>query len=182
MTERKRDKDRKNMRDRDSERQKKIEKKIMNKKKGDDLFPVVRFGDVSELLLDAVAINVLEVEGPRGGSGQTAPFGGVPTGGHRPHRVHAGSLNFFDGFLDGIEAVQQSRVRLAEADVQQLSVVTLVLHQGKVGSFVSEEHHLDWILEGGLSPVKARDFGSDRKALPDETDLTSSSFQFTVKI
>jgi len=154
----------------------------MKKKKRDDLFPVVRFGDVSELLLDAVAINVLEVEGPRGGSGQTAPFGGVPTGGHRPHRVHAGSLNFFDGFLDGIEAVQQSRVRLAEADVQQLSVVTLVLHQGKVGSFVSEEHHLDWILEGGLSPVKARDFGSDRKALPDETDLTSSSFQFTVKI
>jgi len=118
------------------------------------------------------------VEGPRGGSGQTAPLGGVPTGWHRPHRVHAGSLNFFDGFLDGIEAVQQSRVRLAEADVQQLSVVTLVLHQGKVGSFVSEEHHLDWILEGGLRPVKARDFGSDRKALPDETDLTSSSFQF----
>ena len=64
----------------------------MKKKKRDDLFPVVRFGDVSELLLDAVAINVLEGEGPRGGSGQTAPLGGVPTGWHRPHRVHAGSL------------------------------------------------------------------------------------------
>jgi len=106
------------------------------------------------LLLDAVAIDVLEVEGPRGGSGQTAPLGGVPTGGDSPHRVHAGSLNFFDGFLDGIEAVQQSRVRLAEADVQQLPVVTLVLHQGKVGSFVSEEHHLDWLLEGGFETCK----------------------------
>jgi len=154
MTERKkvismeRDKDRNNMRD--SERDRKVEKNNEKEKKENDLFPVVRFGDVSELLLDAVAINVLEVEGPRGGSGQTAPLGGVPTGWHRPHRVHAGSLNFFDGFLDGIEAVQQSRVRLAEADVQQLSVVTLVLHQGKVGSFVSEEHHLDWILEGGF--------------------------------
>jgi len=102
------------------------------------------------LLLDTVAIDVLEVEGPRGGSGKSAPLGRVPTGGHGPHRVHAGSLNFFDGFLDGIEAVQQSRVRLAEADVQQLPVVTLVLHQGKVGSFVSEEHHLDWLLEGGF--------------------------------
>ena len=49
------------------------------------------------------------------------------------------------------------------------------------GSFVSEEHHLDWILEGGLRPIKARDFGSDRKALPDETDLTSFLFQFTAK-
>jgi len=131
------------------ERDRKIEKKN-EKKKRFDLFSVVRFGDVSELLLDAVAIDVLEVEGPRGGSGQTTPLGGVPTGGDSPHRVHAGSLNFFDGFLDGIEAVQQSRVRLAEADVQQLPVVTLVLHQGKVGSFVSEEHHLDWLLEGGF--------------------------------
>jgi len=137
----------KNMRE--WERDRKIEKKN-EKKKRFDLFSVVRFGDVSELLLDAVAIDVLEVEGPRGGSGQTAPLGGVPTGGDSPHRVHAGSLNFFDGFLDGIEAVQQSRVRLAEADVQQLPVVTLVLHQGKVGSFVSEEHHLDWLLEGGF--------------------------------
>jgi len=136
----------KNMRVR--ERQKDWKKN--EKKKRFDLFSVVRFGDVSELLLDAVAIDVLEVEGPRGGSGQTAPLGGVPTGGDSPHRVHAGSLNFFDGFLDGIEAVQQSRVRLAEADVQQLPVVTLVLHQGKVGSFVSEEHHLDWLLEGGF--------------------------------
>merc|ERR1711872_372865 len=126
---------------------KEIEK---NMKRKPDLFPVVRFGDVSELLLDIVAIDVLEVEGLSGGSGQTAPLSRVPAGGHRPHRVHAGSLNFFDGFLDGIEAVQQSRVRLAEADVQQLLVVTLVLHQGKVGSFVSEEHHLDWLLEGGF--------------------------------
>jgi len=134
----------------ESERETERLKKKKEKKKRFDLFSVVRFGDVSELLLDAVAIDVLEVEGPRGGSGQTAPLGGVPTGGDSPHRVHAGSLNFFDGFLDGIEAVQQSRVRLAEADVQQLPVVTLVLHQGKVGSFVSEEHHLDWLLEGGF--------------------------------
>jgi len=153
------------------------DRRIDNEEK-DDLFPVVRFGDVSELLLDIVAIDVLEVEGLRGGSGKTTPLGRVPTGWDGPHRVHAGSLNFFDGFLDGIEAVQQSRVRLAEGDVQQLPVVTLVLHQGKVGSFVSEEHHLDRILEGGLRPVKARDFGSNRKALPDETNLTSFSFQF----
>jgi len=126
------------------------EKDWKKKWKKNYLFPVVRFGDVSELLLDIVAIDVLEVEGLRGGSGKTAPLSRVPTGGHRPHRVHAGSLNFFDGFLDGVEAVQQSRVRLAEGDVQQLPVVTLVLHQGKVGGFVSEEHHLDWLLEGGF--------------------------------
>ena len=56
------------------------------------LFPVIGLGDVSELLLDGVAVDVVKTEGLGGRSGQTAPLGRVPTAGGGPHRVHAGSL------------------------------------------------------------------------------------------
>merc|ERR1719431_1759909 len=135
-----------------------------------DLFPVVGFGDVSELLLDGVSVNVLEVEGFGGGGGESAPLGWVPTGWHAPHRVHAWGLNFLDGFLDGVEAVQQCRVRLSKGDVQQLLVVTPVLDQGKVSGFVSKKPHFARFIEG-VSRPKDRSLGSNRKTLPSQDEM-----------
>jgi len=89
-------------------------------------------GDVSELLLDGVAINVDEAEGFGGGSGESAPFGWIPSAGGVPHAVQAGSLDPFNGLLDGVETAQKSRVGLSEGDVQQLFVVVLVLNHFKV--------------------------------------------------
>jgi len=89
-------------------------------------------GDVSELLLDGVAIDVDEAEGFGGGSGETAPFGWIPSAGGVPHAVQAGSLDPFNGLLDGVETVQKSRVGLSEGDVQQLFVVALVLNHFKI--------------------------------------------------
>jgi len=105
------------------------------------LFPVVGFGDVSELLLDGISVDVVKAEGFRGGSGKSAPLGRVPAARSRPHRVHAGGLDLLDRSLDGIKAVHEIGVGLREGDVQQLSVVVFVLDQFKVGVFGSEEHH-----------------------------------------
>jgi len=105
------------------------------------LFPVIGLGDVSELLLDGVAVDVVETEGLGGRGGQTAPLGRVPTAGGGPHRVHAGSLNLVDRFLDGIKAVHERRIRLREGDVQQLPVVAFVLNEFEVGVGRSEEYH-----------------------------------------
>jgi len=101
-------------------------------------------GDVSELLLDGVAINVDEAEGFGGGSGESAPFGWIPSAGGVPHAVQAGSLDPFNGLLDGVETAQKSRVGLSEGDVQQLFVVVLVLNHFKVSRGWSEENHFGW--------------------------------------
>jgi len=101
-------------------------------------------GDVSELLLDGVAINVDETEGFGGGSGESAPFGWIPSAGGVPHAVQAGSLDPFNGLLDGVETAQKSRVGLSEGDVQQLFVVVLVLNHFKVSRGWSEENHFGW--------------------------------------
>jgi len=101
-------------------------------------------GDVSELLLDGVAIDVDEAEGFGGGSGETAPFGWIPSAGGVPHAVQAGSLDPFNGLLDGVETVQKSRVGLSEGDVQQLFVVALVLNHFKISRGWSEENHFGW--------------------------------------
>jgi len=117
------------------------------------LLPLLR--DVSKLLLDGVAIDVDEAEGLGGGSGESAPFGRVPTAGSAPHAVQAGSLDSLDGFLDGIQAVQKSAVRLRKRDVQQLFVVVFVLNNFEVGSGGSEENHFR-ILEMA-SPAEERE-------------------------
>jgi len=101
-------------------------------------------GDVSELLLDGVAIDVDEAEGFGGGSGESAPFGWIPSAGGVPHAVQAGSLDPFNGLLDGVETAQKSRVGLSEGDVQQLFVVVLVLNHFKVSRGWSEENHFGW--------------------------------------
>jgi len=105
------------------------------------LFPVVGLGDISELLLDGISVDIVEAEGLRGGSGKPAPLGGVPAARGRPHRVHARGLDLLDRFLNSIEAVHKSGVGLREGDVQQLSVVVFVLNHFKVGVVRSEEHH-----------------------------------------
>jgi len=132
------------------------------------LLPVVRLGDVSELLLDGVSVDVGETEGLRGGGGQTAPLGRVPTAGGAPHRVHGGSLDLVDGLLDGVKAVHESRIRLRKGDVQQLSVVVFVLNNFKVGVGRCEEHHFGcWTSKRRSLETKGKDrgFGSARKAL-----------------
>jgi len=115
------------------------------------------FGDVSELLLDWGAVDILEVEGLGGGSGKTAPFQWVPTARGSPHRVHAWGLDLLNGLLDGVKAIHESRVRLGKGDVQQLPVVVFVLN------------HFDgwaWNLTKEFRDRKDRGFGSARKALP----------------
>jgi len=109
------------------------------------LFPVVVLGDVSELLLDGVSVDVDESEGFGGGGGETAPFQRVPAFGRVPHAVDAWRLNLLDGLLDRVEAVQERAVRLRKGDVQQLLVVVFVLHDFEVGRSGSEEHHFDGI-------------------------------------
>lgn len=165
--ERKKEKETARQRERESERTKNRED---SRRRVSASFPVVGFGDVSELLLDGVSVNVLEVEGFGGGGGESAPLGWVPTGWHAPHRVHAWGLNFLDGFLDGVEAVQQCRVRLSKGDVQQLLVVTPVLDQGKVSGFVSKKHHFARFIEG-VSRPKDRSLGSNRKTLPSQDEM-----------
>lgn len=132
-------------------------------------------GDVSELLLDRVSVNIGEAESASGGSGKTAPLSRVPTGRGHPNTVHAGGLDFLDGLLDGIEASKKSRVRLREADVQQLSVVVFVLHDFEVGGGGTEENHFDrcrrvWAaLRRRVEErrkTKGMSFGSDRKTPP----------------
>jgi len=98
-------------------------------------------GDVSELLLDGIAVDIGEAEGLRGGSRQSAPLRRVPTARSVPHRVQAGSLDFLDRLLDGIQASQKSRIWLGKGDVQQLSVVVFVLHNFEVSGIGSEKNH-----------------------------------------
>jgi len=100
--ERKKEKETARQRERESERTKNRED---SRRRVLASFPVVGFGDVSELLLDGVSVNILEVKGFGGGGGESAPFGRVPTGWNGPHRVHAWGLNFLDGFLDRVETV-----------------------------------------------------------------------------
>jgi len=107
------------------------------------LFFLLLLGDVSELLLDRVAVDIGKAESASGGSGETAPLGGVPTGRSHPNSVHAGGLDFLDGLLDGIETSKERRVRLSEADVQQLSVVVFVLNEFEVSDGGTEENHFD---------------------------------------
>merc|ERR1711955_104494 len=53
----------------------------------DGSLPVVRLGDVSELLLDGVSVDIDEPEGLGGGSGKSAPLGRVPSPGCVPDGV-----------------------------------------------------------------------------------------------
>jgi len=106
-------------------------------------FPGVGLGDVSELLLDRISVDVDEAEGFRRGRREAAPFRRVPTAGSAPHRVHARGLDLLDGLLDRIEAAQQRRVRLGKRDVQQLLVVVFVRNHFEVRGIRSEENHFD---------------------------------------
>lgn len=127
-------------------------------------------GDVSELLLDGVAIDIDEAEGFGGGSGESAPLGWVPTARGSPHAVHAGSLDLLHALLDGIETFQKSRVRVGKGDVQQLSVVVLVLHHLEVSSLGSEENHFGsfdiCLVTQERRKTKGLSFGSTRKTPP----------------
>merc|ERR1711962_730892 len=103
--------------------------------------PVVRLGDVSELLLDGVSVDIDESEGLRGGSGKSAPLGRVPSPGGVPDGVQARGLDLLDRLLDSIKAGQKCRVGLRKCDVQQLLVVVFVLNNFEVRGVGSEKHH-----------------------------------------
>merc|ERR1719369_1886086 len=138
----------------------------------DGSLPVVRLGDVSELLLDGVSVDIDEPEGLRGGSGKSAPLGRVPSPGGVPDGVQARGLDLLDRLLDSIKAGQKCRVGLRECDVQQLLVVVFVLNNFEVRGVGSEKHHFGRFLflfsseKEKRRPWASRDFGSARKTLP----------------
>merc|ERR1712212_1471335 len=133
---------------------------------------VVRLGDVSELLLDSVSVDIDEPEGLRGGSGKSAPLGRVPSPGGVPDGVQARGLDLLDRLLDSIKAGQKCRVGLRKCDVQQLLVVVFVLNNFEVRGVGSEKHHFGRFLllfsseKEKRRPWASRDFGSARKTLP----------------
>jgi len=138
----------------------------------DGSLPVVRLGDVSELLLDSVSVDIDEPEGLRGGSGKSAPLGRVPSPGGVPDGVQARGLDLLDRLLDSIKAGQKCRVGLRKCDVQQLLVVVFVLNNFEVRGVGSEKHHFGRFLflfsseKEKRRPWASRDFGSARKTLP----------------
>jgi len=138
----------------------------------DGSLPVVRLGDVSELLLDGVSVDIDEPEGLRGGSGKSAPLGRVPSPGGVPDGVQARGLDLLDRLLDSIKAGQKCRVGLRKCDVQQLLVVVFVLNNFEVRGVGSEKHHFGRFLflfsseKEKRRPWASRDFGSARKTLP----------------
>jgi len=138
----------------------------------DGSLPVVRLGDVSELLLDGVSVDIDEPEGLRGGSGKSAPLGRVPSPGCVPDGVQARGLDLLDRLLDSVKASQKRRVGLRKCDVQQLLVVVFVLNHFEVRGAGSEKHHFGRFLflfsseKEKRRPWASRDFGSARKTLP----------------
>jgi len=138
----------------------------------DGSLPVVRLGDVSELLLDGVSVDIDEPEGLGGGSGKSAPLGRVPSPGCVPDGVQARGLDLLDRLLDGVKASQKRRVGLRKCDVQQLLVVVFVLNHFEVRGAGSEKHHFGRFLflfsseKENRRPWASRDFGSARKTLP----------------
>merc|ERR1711931_40031 len=82
----------------------------------DSSLPVVRLGDVSELLLEGVSVDIDEPEGLGGGSGKSAPLGRVPSPGCVPDGVQARGLDLLDRLLDGVKASQKRRVGLRKCD------------------------------------------------------------------
>merc|ERR1719209_1865622 len=138
----------------------------------DGSLPVVRLGDVSELLFDGISVDIDEPEGLRGGSGKSAPLGRVPSPGGVPDGVQARGLDLLDRLLDSIKAGQKCRVGLRECDVQQLLVVVFVLNNFEVRGVGSEKHHFGRFLflfsseKEKRRPWASRDFGSARKTLP----------------
>jgi len=138
----------------------------------DGSLPVVRLGDVSELLLDGVSVDIDEPEGLGGGSGKSAPLGRVPSPGCVPDGVQARGLDLLDRLLDSVKASQKRRVGLRKCDVQQLLVVVFVLNHFEVRGAGSEKHHFGRFLflfsseKEKRRPWASRDFGSARKTLP----------------
>jgi len=138
----------------------------------DGSLSVVRLGDVSELLLDGVSVDIDEPEGLGGGSGKSAPLGRVPSPGCVPDGVQARGLDLLDRLLDSVKASQKRRVGLRKCDVQQLLVVVFVLNHFEVRGAGSEKHHFGRFLflfsseKEKRRPWASRDFGSARKTLP----------------
>jgi len=132
---------------------------------------VVGLGDVAELLLDGVSVDVSEAEGPGRGSRQRSPLGGIPSAWGVPHGVQAGSLDGFDTLLDGIETVHQCGVRLTEGVVKDFTVVSFVLNQRPIlGSSAEKNHLVCLFLIGSLWKQK--------KATDLAPTATTQSFKF----